>query len=104
MAFRDNYPGLDQWLTYGGTLSLYSIGDAVVKVELGDTDGVADEHIFECESIDDGLELAEQKVKVLIEDAHDLRSMYMSGDVKSMDQEVIHITGVPPIRNPYFEE
>ena len=45
MAFKDIYPNLEQWLTYGGTLGLYSTGDAVVKVELGDTDGVADEHL-----------------------------------------------------------
>ena len=104
MAFKDNYPNLDQWLTYGGTLGLYSIGDAIVRVEIGDTDGVADGHIFECESVDDGLRLAEEKVQVLIEDAKDLQSMYLSGDVKSVDQEVIHITGVPPIRNPLYGE
>jgi len=104
MAFNDSYPKLEQWLMFGGALSMYSIGDGVIKVEIGDSDGLADEHVFECESIDEGLTLAEQAVTQLIEEADDLRAMYMSGDVKSVDQEVIRITGVPPIRNPLYDE
>lgn len=101
--FKDNYPNLDQWLRYGGSLNMYSVSDGIVKVELGDTEGLADEHAFECETIEDGLVLAEQKALELIAEARDLMSMYESGDVKSVDQEVIHITGVPPMRNPLFK-
>ena len=81
---------------------MYSVSDGIVKIEIGDTDGLADEHSYECGSIEDGLVLAEQKAEVLIADAKDLMSMYMAGDVTSVDQEVIHITGVPPLRNPLF--
>ena len=81
---------------------MYSVTDGIVKIELGDTDGLADEHSYECESIGDGLTLAEQKAEVLIADAKDLMSMYMAGDVKSVDQEIIHVTGVPPLRNPLY--
>jgi hypothetical protein len=101
--FKDNYPSLDQWLRYGGSLNMYSVSDGIVKIELGDTEGLADEHAFECETIEDGLILAEHKALELIAEATDLMSMYESGDVKSVDQEVIHITGVPPMRNPLFE-
>jgi len=104
MAFKNAYPKLEQWLMFGGALSIYSIGDGVIKVEIGDSDGLADEHVFECESIDAGMILAEETVTHLIDEAHELRAMYMAGDVKSVDQEVIHITGVPPIRNPLYEE
>lgn len=100
--FKNNYPNLDQWLRYGGSLNLFSVSDGIVKVELGDTEGLADEHGFECESIDAGLELAEQKALELIAEARDLMSMYEAGDVKSVDQQIIHITGVPPMRNPYY--
>ena len=100
--FKDNYPALEQWLRYGGSLNLFSVSDGIVKVELGDTEGLADEHTFECETIDDGLKLAEQKAGMLIEEAKDLMSMYESGDVKSKDQQVIRITGVPPMRNPHY--
>ena len=100
--FKDSYPGLDQWLRYGGSLNMFSVSDGIVKIELGDTEGLADEHAFECETIEDGLLLAEQKALNLIEEAKDLMSMYETGDVKSIDQEVIHITGVPPMRNPYY--
>ena len=104
MAFNDSYPKLEQWLMFGGALNMYSIGDNVIKLEIGDSDGLADEHVFECESIDEGLSLAEEAVARLIDEAHDLRAMYMAGDVKSVDQEVIRITGVPPIRNPLYDE
>jgi len=104
MSFSDSYPKLEQWLMFGGMLSMCSIGDGVIKVEIGDSDGLADEHVFECESIDDGLSLAEEAVARLIEEAHDLRAMYIAGDVKSIDQEVIRITGVPPVRNPLYDE
>lgn len=100
--FKDIYPNLDQWLRYGGSLNMYSVSDGIVKIELGDTEGLADEHAYECETIEDGLILAEQKAEMLIEEAKDLMSMYEEGDVKSVDQEVIHITGVPPMRNPLF--
>ena len=100
--FKNSYPHLDQWLRFGGSLNMYSVSDGIVKVELGDTEGLADEHSFECETIDDGLAIAEQKALELIAEATDLMSMYETGDVKSVDQEIIHITGVPPMRNPYF--
>ena len=100
--FKDSYPNLDQWLRYGGSLNMYSVSDGIVKIEIGDTEGLADEHAYECESIEDGLILAEQKAEMLIEEAKDLMSMYVNGDVKSVDQEIIHITGVPPLRNPVF--
>lgn len=100
--FKDSYPGLEQWLSYGGSLNMFSVSDGIVKIELGDTEGLADEHAFECETIGDGLVLAEQKARELIEEATDLMSMYESGDVKSVDQEIIRITGVPPMRNPYY--
>ena len=100
--FKDSYPSLDQWLRYGGSLNMFSVSDGIVKIELGDTEGLADEHSYECETIEDGLLLAEQKAQELIEEATDLMSMYETGDVKSIDQEVIHITGVPPMRNPHF--
>lgn len=102
--FKDNYPGLDQWLRYGGSLNMYSLSDGIVKIELGDTEGLADEHAYECETIEDGLILAEQKARELIEEAADLMSMYETGDVKSVDQQIIRITGVPPMRNPYYGE
>ncbi|WP_455375385.1 hypothetical protein [Kaarinaea lacus] len=101
--FKDIYPNLDQWLRYGGSLNMYSVSDGIVKIEIGDTEGLADEHAYECETIEDGLILAEQKAEELIAEARDLMSMYESGDVKSVDQEIIHITGVPPMRNPLFE-
>lgn len=101
--FKDIYPNLDQWLRYGGSLNMYSVSDGIVKIEIGDTEGLADEHAYECETIEDGLTLAEQKAEELIAEARDLMSMYESGDVKSVDQEIIHITGVPPMRNPLFE-
>lgn len=100
--FKESYPALDQWLRYGGSLNMYSVSDGIVKIELGDTEGLADEHTFECETINDGLLLSEQKAHELIEEAKDLMSMYESGDVKSIDQEIIHITGVPPMRNPFY--
>ena len=100
--FKNSYPNLDQWLRFGGSLNMYSVSDGIVKIEIGDTEGLADEHGFECETIEDGLLLAEQKAHDLIAEARDLMSMYESGDVKSVDQEVIHITGVPPMRNPLF--
>lgn len=100
--FKKHYPGLDQWLRYGGSLNMYSVSDGIVKIELGDTEGLADEHAYECETIEDGLALAEHKARELIEEASDLLSMYESGDVKSIDQEIIRITGVPPMRNPYY--
>jgi len=100
--FKDYFPNLEQWLRFGGSLNLYSVSDGIVKVELGDTEGLADEHIYECESTDDGLRLAEQKAGELIAEARDLMSLYVSGDVKSIDQEIIHITGVPPMRNPLY--
>ena len=100
--FKNIYPNLDQWLRYGGSLNLYSVSDGIVKIELGDTEGLADEHSFECETLDDGLTIAEQKALQLIAEAQDLMSMYEEGDVKSVDQEIIHITGLPPMRNPYY--
>jgi hypothetical protein len=103
MAFKKSYPCLDQWLMYGGTLGVCAISDGLVRIEVGDGEGLADDYVFECETIDEGLALAEKQVELLIADAKDLQSMYMSGDVKSVDQEVIHITGVPPIRNPYYK-
>jgi len=102
MMFKKLYPNLDQWLRYGGSLNLYSISDGIVKIELGDTEGLADEHIFECETLDTGLTIAEQKALKLIAEAKDLMSMYEEGDVKSVDQEIIHITGLPPMRNPFY--
>jgi len=102
--FKDSYPNLDQWLRYGGSLNMYSVSDGVVKIDLGDTEGLADEHSYECETIEDGLTLAEQKAKELIEEAKDLLSMYESGDVKSVDQQIIRITGVPLMRNPFYVE
>ena len=101
--FKNIYPNLDQWLRYGGSLNMYSVSDGIVKIEIGDTEGLADEHAYECETIEDGLTLAEQKAEELIAEARDLMSMYESGDVKSVDQEIIRITGVPPMRNPLFE-
>lgn len=83
---------------------MFSESDGVVKIELGDTEGLADEHCYECETIESGLALAEQKARELIEEAADLMSMYESGDVKSVDQQIIRITGVPPMRNPYYGE
>jgi len=103
MAFKDTYPNLDQWLMYGGTLGIYAIGDGLVKIEVGDSEGLADDYVFECETIDEGLTLAEKQVDLLIADAKDLQSMYLSGDVKSVDQEIVRITGVPPLRNPYYK-
>jgi len=100
--FKDSYPNLDQWLRFGGSLNMYSVSDGIVKIEIGDTEGLADEHGFECETIEDGLLLAEQKAHELIAEAKDLLSMYEAGDVKSVDQAVIHITGVPPMRNPHY--
>ena len=102
-AFKDNYPTLEQWFIYGGTLSVYATGDGLIKVEVGDSEGMADDYEFESKSIDEGLTLAEKQVDSLIADAKDLQSMYLSGDVKSVDQEVIRITGVAPIRNPFYK-
>ena len=103
MTFKESYPYLDQWLMYGGTLGIYAIADGLLKVEVGDSEGLADDYVFECEAIDDGLTQAEKQVEDLIADAKDLQSMYLSGDVKSVDQEVIRITGVAPMRNPYYK-
>ena len=88
---------------HGGTLGICAIGDGLVKIEVGDGEGLADDYVFECEMIDEGLALAEKQVDLLIAEAKDLQTMYLSGDVKSVDQEIIRITGVPPIRNPYYK-
>ena len=104
MAFKETYPNLDQWLMYGGTLGIYAIGDGLVKIEVGDSEGLADDCVFESETIDDGLTLADKQAELLIADAKDLQSMYLSGDVKSVDQEIIRITGVEPMRNPYYRD
>ena len=103
MTFKQTYPNLDQWLMFGGTLGVHAIGDGLVKIEIGDVEGLSDDHVFECETIDEGLALAEKQVDQLIADAKDLQSMYLSGDVKSVDQKVIRITGVPPIPNPHYK-
>jgi len=103
MVFKNTYPNLEQWLMYGGTLSVYSIGNGVIKLEVGDGEGLTDDYVFECETIDEGLSVAEGQVKELINEARELQAMYLDGDVKSVDQEVIRITGLPPIRNPYYD-
>lgn len=103
MAFKNIYPNLEQWLMYGGTLNVYSIGNGVIKLEVGDGEGLADDYAFECESIDDGLSAAEKQVSELIEEARELQAMYQDGDVKSVDQEMIRITGLPPFRNPFYD-
>ncbi|WP_455206578.1 hypothetical protein [Kaarinaea lacus] len=103
MAFNENYPNLEQWLLYGGTLSVYSVGNGVIKVEVGDGEGLADEYVFECETVDEGLAVAENQVQELINEALELQSMYLDGDVKSVDQEIIRITGLPPMRNPFYD-
>ncbi|HEY5604405.1 MAG TPA: hypothetical protein VIM41_14990 [Gammaproteobacteria bacterium] len=102
MMFKDSYPHLEQWLMYGGTLNVYSIGNGVITVEVGDGEGLSDDYIYESETIDEGLLAADEQVKALINEARELQSMYLLGDVKSADQEIICITGLPPIRNPFF--
>lgn len=88
---------------YGGALSVYSVGNGVIKVEVGDGEGLADEYVFECETVDEGLSVAENQAQELINEALELQSMYLDGDVKSVDQEIIRITGLPPMRNPYYD-
>ncbi|MGD8569163.1 MAG: hypothetical protein PVJ39_13830 [Gammaproteobacteria bacterium] len=100
MTFKDQYPYLDQWLNYGGTLEITPVSDGVMRLKVGDSEGLADDHSFEAESVDEGLALAEKQVSLLIVEAKDLQNMYLSGQVKSPDQEVIRITGVEPFRNP----
>jgi hypothetical protein len=102
MKFKDQYPYLDQWLNYGGTLEIIPVGDGVMRLKVGDSEGLADERSFETESVDEGLELVEKQVALLIEEANDLQNMCLSGQVKSPDQEVIRITGVAPFRNPLY--
>ena len=103
MAFKDNYPNLEQWLMHGGTLGIHAIEDSLVKIEVGDDEGLADDYVVESDTIDEGLAQAEKQVALLIADAKDLQAMYQSGDVKSVDQEMIRITGLPPIPNPYYK-
>jgi hypothetical protein len=103
MAFKNTYPNLEQWLMYGGTLSVYSIGNGVIKVEVGDGEGLADDYAFECETIDEGLLVADKQVRELLDEARELQAMYLEGDVKSVDQEIIRITGLPPMRNPFYD-
>lgn len=100
MKFKEHYPFLDQWLSYGGTLEISPLGDGVMKIEVGDSEGLSDDFIYEVESVDEGLASAEKQVALLIENAKELRSMYLAGEVKSPDQDVIRITGVEPFRNP----
>ncbi|WP_455201913.1 hypothetical protein [Kaarinaea lacus] len=88
---------------FGGTLGIHAINDGLLRIEIGDVEGLSDDYVFECETVDEGLALAEKQVDLLIADAKDLQSMYLSGDVKSVDQEVIRITGVPPIPNPHYK-
>ena len=102
MKFKEHYPFLEQWLSYGGTLEISPVGDGVMRIEVGDSEGLSDDFTYEVESIDEGLTKVEQQVALLIEHAKELRAMYMAGDVKSPDQEVIRITGVEPFRNPLF--
>lgn len=102
MKFKEQYPYLDQWLNYGGTLEIIPVGDGVMRFKVGDSEGLADERSFEAESVDEGLALVEKQVTLLIEEANDLQNMYLSGQVKSPDQEVIRITGVAPFRNPLY--
>ncbi|MGD8885294.1 MAG: hypothetical protein PVF34_06710 [Gammaproteobacteria bacterium] len=104
MKFKEHYPNLEQWLNYGGTLEISPIGDGVMRLKVADSEGLADEYDYEIESVDEGLTRAEKQVALLIEEANDLRSMYLSGEVKSADQEVIHITGVAPFRNPLYDQ
>jgi len=103
MIFKDNFPNLDQWLKYGGTLSVYSISSGVIRFEVGDADGMTDDYAFECETIDEGLLAAEIQTRQLIIEARELQAMYLDGDVRSMDKEIIRITGLPPIRNPFYD-
>jgi hypothetical protein len=104
MAFKNSYPNLAQWFMYGGTLNVYSIGNGVIRLEVGDGEGLADDYVFECEAIDEGLLNVENQVRTLINEAMELQSMYLAGDVKSVDQEIIHITGLPPVRNPFYAQ
>ncbi|MCI0505053.1 MAG: hypothetical protein L0Z73_02985 [Gammaproteobacteria bacterium] len=46
----------------------------------------------------------ENQARTLINDAMELQSMYLEGDVKSVDQEIIRITGLPPVRNPFYAQ
>ena len=68
-------------------------------LESGNAKGAADVFRRHGDGIKD-----KQKAEILIADAKDLMSMYMAGDVKSVDQEIIHVTGVPPMRNPLFNK
>ncbi|WP_455220219.1 hypothetical protein [Kaarinaea lacus] len=102
MIFKDNFPNLDQWLKYGGTLSVYSTSNGMIRFEVGDADGMTDDFVFECETIDEGFLTAENQARQLIIEARELQAMYLDGDVKSSDKEIIRITGLPPIQNPFY--
>lgn len=104
MAFKNSYPSIEQWLQYGGTLGMHSVDKGLVQVEVGDSAGLADDVVCESPTVDGALAEAEKTVKQLIADAKELLEMYLSGDVKSVDQETIRITGVPPIPNPHYKD
>ncbi|MCI0505052.1 MAG: hypothetical protein L0Z73_02980 [Gammaproteobacteria bacterium] len=46
MAFKNSYLNLEQWLMYGGTLNVYSIGNGVIRLEVGDGEGLSDDYVF----------------------------------------------------------
>jgi len=87
---------------YGGTLNVYPIGENTIYFEVGDADGMTDDYVFECQTVDEGLLAAENQVRQLIIEARELQAMYMEGDVKSVDKEYIRITGLPPVKNPFY--
>jgi hypothetical protein len=103
MNISEQYPDLDQWLRYGGTMKVRPAPDKKIELLLGDAGGIPEDGKFLVQTPDEAFEKANSVLKRWRAESKITLDSLVTGEIKSTKDEFIQVPGWPPEKNPYYE-
>ena len=98
-----SYLNISQWLLYGGKVTFGSVGDNTkIDATILDPGGCAPGWSSTFSSFEDALGWAEKKVGEIIRSNEKVLELHRSGELPWGGEEIIRLPGLPPVKNPNF--